>query len=108
MDNAIIYLTPASLSYLNQFILAFVITAYLGWRFFLKKGQDHSATDGWLVFFFIAVTVLLLALFLEASFLPTERLMVVYALNTILARVPVYRLRCRPEKAAVPLVRSVL
>jgi signal transduction histidine kinase/DNA-binding NarL/FixJ family response regulator len=80
-----IYLTPASLSYLNQFILAFVITAYLGWRFFLKKGQDHSATDGWLVFFFIAVTVLLLTLFLEASFLPTERLMADYALNTILA-----------------------
>ena len=29
-------------------------------------------------------------------------------LNGILARVPVYRLRCRAEKATVPLVRSVL
>ena len=29
-------------------------------------------------------------------------------LNTILAHVPVYRLRCRPEKAVIPLVRSVL
>jgi hypothetical protein len=29
-------------------------------------------------------------------------------LNAILARVPVYRLRCRPERATVPLVRSVL
>ena len=29
-------------------------------------------------------------------------------LNTILARVPVYRLRCRPESAVIPLVRSVL
>ena len=29
-------------------------------------------------------------------------------LSAILARVPVYRLRCRPERATVPLVRSVL
>lgn len=29
-------------------------------------------------------------------------------LNAILARVPVYRLRCRPERETVPLVRSVL
>jgi hypothetical protein len=29
-------------------------------------------------------------------------------LNTILAHMPVYRLRCRPEKAVIPLVRSVL
>jgi hypothetical protein len=29
-------------------------------------------------------------------------------LNTILTHVPVYRLRCRPEAAVIPLVRSVL
>jgi hypothetical protein len=29
-------------------------------------------------------------------------------LNTILAHVPVYRLRCRPEMAVIPLVRSAL
>ena len=29
-------------------------------------------------------------------------------LDTILARVPVYRLRCRPERAVIPLVRSAL
>ncbi len=29
-------------------------------------------------------------------------------LNAILAHVPVYRLRCRPERAVIPLVRSVL
>ena len=29
-------------------------------------------------------------------------------LNAILAHVPVYRLRCRPEMAVIPLVRSVL
>ena len=29
-------------------------------------------------------------------------------LNAILARVPIYRLRCRPERAVIPLVRSVL
>ena len=29
-------------------------------------------------------------------------------LNAILAHVPIYRLRCRPERAVIPLVRSVL
>ena len=35
-------------------------------------------------------------------------LLAVANLNAILARVPVYRLRCRPEMAVIPLVRSVL
>ena len=80
-----IYLTPASISYLNQVILALVITAYLGWHFFLQKGQRTSASDRWLFFFFCTLTVFSLALFLETSCMPTERLVVVYLLNTLLA-----------------------
>jgi signal transduction histidine kinase/DNA-binding NarL/FixJ family response regulator len=80
-----LYLTPASVSYLNQFILAFVITAYLVWRFLIRKQGSPSAANRWLVFFFITVTILSLALFLEVSLLPTGRLLVVCTLNTILA-----------------------
>jgi len=46
------------------------------------------------------------------AFLPywdqTLMLRAMMNLNTILAHVPVYRLRCRPEAAVIPLVRSVL
>ncbi len=81
-----IYLTPASISYLNQFLLSLVITAYLVWRlFFQKKRQPLSASDRLLTFFFVAVTLFSLGLFLDSSLLPTERLRVVYLLNTILA-----------------------
>ena len=81
----VIYLTPASISYLTQFLLALVITSYLGWRFFLQKHRRPSVSDRLLAFFFITVTIFSLALFLEVSFLPTERLMVVYTHNTLLA-----------------------
>ena len=52
------------------------------------------------------------ALLLARAFLPywdpalMQRAMT--NLNTILGCVPVYRLRCRPEPAVIPLVRSVL
>jgi diguanylate cyclase (GGDEF)-like protein/PAS domain S-box-containing protein len=80
-----IYLTPASISYLNQFILALVITAYLGLRLFLRKDRRPPISQRLLPFFFITVTLFSLALFLEVSLLPTWRLIVVYTLNTILA-----------------------
>lgn len=80
-----IYLTPASISYLNQFLLALVITAYLGFRLIKKAHLRSSTTDWLLTLFFVTVTVFSLSLFLEASLLPTERLSVVYLLNTILA-----------------------
>ncbi len=47
--------------------------------------QPASGPDRLLAFFFVMVTLLSLGLFLEASLLPTERLMVVYLLNAILA-----------------------
>lgn len=82
-----IYLTPTSISYLNQLVLIFVITAYLGWRFFLQKTLHHSTTDRWLMLFSASLTVFLLAVFLQVSVLPSERLVVVYTLNLILAMV---------------------
>lgn len=83
------YLTPASISYLNQFFLACVITVYLGW-YLRKKRQGSSASEWLLLLVFSTVTIFSLALFLEASFLPTERLYVVYLLNTTLALMVVF------------------
>ncbi|MEW6285523.1 MAG: diguanylate cyclase [Chloroflexota bacterium] len=82
-----LFLSPASISYLNQFLLALIITAYLVWRLYFqkKRQQPFSEADRLLTLFFIAVTVFSLGLFLDSSLLPTERLRVVYLLNTILA-----------------------
>ena len=81
----LIYLTPASISYLNQFLLALVITAYLGLRFFIMKRQQPSKQDRLLVVFFVLVTIFSLALFLDVSLLPTERLPVVFVEAFILS-----------------------
>ncbi len=81
-----IYLTPASISYLNQFILALLITLYLGARFFSAQTRQSLVESDHLLFgFFVSVTVFSLALFFDASLLPTERLLAVYSLNSILA-----------------------
>ena len=82
---SLLYLTPASISYLNQSLLALVITSYLGFRFFASKGQQPSKQDWLLVVFFMTVTIFSLTLFLDVSLLPSERLLVVYLENTILA-----------------------
>jgi hypothetical protein len=39
------YLTPASISYLNQFLLALVITISLGWRFLRLERQLLSGSE---------------------------------------------------------------
>jgi len=46
------YLTPASISYLNQFLLALVITTYFAKRFLASKHQQPSSQDWLLVVFF--------------------------------------------------------
>lgn len=79
-----IYLTPASISYLNQFLLVLLITAYLGKHFFLHGRQKASRQDTLLYIFFISVTLFSLLLFLDVSLLPSERLYVVYFQNTVL------------------------
>lgn len=79
-----LYLTPASISYLNQFLLALVITIYLGVRFLAFKHPRPSGQDWLLVVFFISVTIFSFTLFLDVSLLPAERLPVVYLENTVL------------------------
>jgi hypothetical protein len=78
------YLTSASISYLNQFLLALLITIYLGIRYFAPGSQPRRWQDSLLVAFFICVTIFSLLLFLEASLLPSERIIVVYLENTVL------------------------
>lgn len=85
-----LYLTPASISYLNQFLLSLSITVYLIWRFVVRPNTRASTADRFLVFFFITTTLFSLALFLEVSFLPTARLIVVYLLNSLLALLLVF------------------
>ena len=79
------FLTPASISYLNQFLLSLMITIYLGWRFFVRKKPHPSIQDKLLFIFFVTVTIFLFAFFLDVSLLPTQRLMVVYVESTLLA-----------------------
>jgi hypothetical protein len=78
-------LTPASISYLNQFLLSFLISIYLGWRWFSLKGRRPSRIEVWLQLLLGSVMFFSLLLFLAASFPPEERLLVVYAENTVLA-----------------------
>ena len=75
MEMPTLYLTPASISYLSQFILSLVITGYL---LFLSlrpglraKKSPHTVL---LASFFACITLLILLLFLETSFLPGDRL----------------------------------
>jgi diguanylate cyclase (GGDEF)-like protein/PAS domain S-box-containing protein len=79
------FLTPASISYLNQFLLGFMITVYLGWRFFRHRNVRPSIQDKLLFFFFVTVTIFLFSFFLDVSLLPTQRLFAVYIESTLLA-----------------------
>lgn len=80
----IIYLTPASISYLNQFLLSLVLATYLGWRFFYPRQYKPSKTDTILFFFMSATAVFSLLLFLDVSLSVTDRLYAVYLQNTML------------------------
>ena len=77
-----IYLTPASIGYLTQFILSLSITVYLLQRLILYK--DRSIQTGLLTSFFAVVTLFVGLLFLDAAALPTPRLYFVYIENTTL------------------------
>lgn len=78
------YLTPASISYLNQFQLALLITLYIGMRFFVRRNQRPPKLAGLLISFFASVSIFSGLLFLESSLLPAQHLPFVYAENTIL------------------------
>lgn len=79
-----IYLTPASISYLNQFLLALLIAFYLGMRLIRTKRQPGNRQDCLLTIFFSLTALFSALFFLEVSFLPTERLYVVYLENSVL------------------------
>lgn len=76
-----IYLTPASLSYLTQFILASAITLFLLNR--LRSQRARSLLL--LTAVFVPMTLLIGLWFLNASLLPFHRLLTAYAENTVLA-----------------------
>ncbi len=78
-----LYLTPASLGYLTQLILALMITAY----FVAKLASPRASRPAHmrlLAGFFACVTLLALLFFLEASLLPTLRLYALFLQNTAL------------------------
>jgi|GEM_PF-832245 len=79
-----IYLTPASISYLNQFLLAVLITAHLIMRRFVWKRQQASILINLLIGFFASVTIFSALLFFDASLLPNQQLQAIYLENTIL------------------------
>ena len=77
------YLTPASLGYLTQLIIALMITGYFVVRLILVQAS-RSAHTVLLTGFLACITLLALLFFLEASLLPTERLYALFLQNTVL------------------------
>ncbi len=78
------YLTPASISYLTQFLLTSIITVYLVVRFAAHR-KHLTRQDGFLLAFFFSFTVLTLLSFLEYSLPPSERLIAFNLENTAVA-----------------------
>ncbi len=76
-----LYLTPAAVSYLTQVILTAVISGYL---ILLHRAPQRAPHSTWLVAFFVAFTIFLFSLFLEAVLLPTARLTVVFLQNILI------------------------
>ncbi len=83
MAQPILYLTPASIGYLTQFILALLIDIYFLFRLKRQKKQDKSIL--WLTFVFLILTVFIGLLFFDTALSPSHRLFVVYFENTVLA-----------------------
>lgn len=93
-----LYLTPASISYLTQFILSLAITIFLARRLQIKNIQLFLLTC-----FFTAATLFMGLLFLDAALFPFPRLLAVYAQNTVLALALVFLLQfayCFPHSYA--------
>jgi MFS family permease len=77
---SVIFLTPAAVSYLTQFILALAITLFLINR--LRSRRDRSLLL--LTAFFAPITVFIGLLVFNAAFLPFPRLLTVFAENAFL------------------------
>lgn len=78
-----IYLTPASISYLAQFILLLIMVIYLVWN--ILWGQQGAAQITLFVGFLLSITAFSGLLFLDTTLLPTPRLYAVYLENPVLA-----------------------
>jgi hypothetical protein len=78
-----IYLTPASISYLAQFVMSLTITIYLVWHLLWRKQSETQIIL--FVGFLLALTIFSGLLFLDTAFLPTPRLYAVYLENPALA-----------------------
>jgi len=76
----LLYLTPASISFLTQFILSLAITLFLALRLRNRNMQLVLLTC-----FFAAATAFIGLMFLDAALWPFPRLLAVYAENTVLA-----------------------
>lgn len=83
MAQPTLYLTPASIGYLTQFILILVIDGYFLFRFKRQKTQDKSIL--WPTFVFLVLTIFIGLLFFDTALSPSHRLFVVYFENTVLA-----------------------
>ncbi|MGD2206411.1 MAG: HAMP domain-containing sensor histidine kinase [Anaerolineae bacterium] len=85
---ASLYLTPASISYLTQFILALAIFVFLA-----RRVGDRNTQLVLLTSFFAAATIFMGLLFLDAALSPFPRLLAVYAENSVLALALVFLLQ---------------
>jgi DNA-binding NarL/FixJ family response regulator/signal transduction histidine kinase len=79
-----LYLTPAALSYLSQFILALLIAGYFVARL-IPRGADRPAHRVLLTGFFACVALLILLLGLEAALPLYQRLYALFPQTTVLA-----------------------
>lgn len=70
---------------MNQVLLALIISVYLGFRLLRGFSRERSLAGVLLLGFMSSITLFSLLLFLEASLLPSERLLVVFLENTVLA-----------------------
>jgi signal transduction histidine kinase len=83
---SLIYLTPASISFLTQFILSLAITVFLALRL-----RNRTTQLVLLTCFFAGATAFIGLMFLDAALLPYPRLLwAVYAENTVLALMLVF------------------
>lgn len=80
-----IYLTPASIGYLNLFILSFLIALYLGARAIPNRREWAQNKEYILPAAFLFVTFFSALLFWEASLLPPNKLIANYLENVPMA-----------------------
>ena len=87
------YLTPASISYLVQSILALVITGYLFNRLRQIAASGLQAQAGLLAGFFAAINLFSILMFFETSLLPAAALYALYPQIAVLAACLVFLLQ---------------